>query len=236
DLLKFKTSKLNTDVLFIDTDHDRRLELENKFIIDFKTAYPYGLNDRVKNISVTSVKDKLCICQAFFKNNSMSIPKTNRIRSKNRNNRYLNISNFIEEICNNAFKKSNFIKYVKGKVLGLSRRKATVLIKSLKTFRFNHSHVKDLIIDLLKFKTSKLNTDEDPTSFESYLVIEFSHKYIESLNIPHILRNRELVNAFPRKETYPRISYKYGPTLGSMSFNYAQFSKSLVTEDMDNYP
>ncbi|MEL7079426.1 MAG: hypothetical protein AAGM46_26350, partial [Cyanobacteria bacterium J06582_2] len=102
------------------------------------------------------------------------MPKTNRIRSKNRNNRYLNFNIFVEEICSNALKKSNFIKYVKGKILGLSQSKAKVLIKLLKTYKFSKSHIKDLIIDLLKFKTNKLNTEEDPAQFDSYLVIEFS--------------------------------------------------------------
>ncbi|MEL7079428.1 MAG: hypothetical protein AAGM46_26360, partial [Cyanobacteria bacterium J06582_2] len=87
-----------------------------------------------------------------------------------------------------------------------------------------------------KFKTNKLNTEEDPAQFDSYLVIEFSHKYIDSLDIPKILRNNELISAFPRKETYPKISYKYGPTLGSMSFNYAKFSKQLLTRDINDYP
>ena len=38
-------NKAIIDILHIEPDHDRRLELENKFIIDLKTAYPYGLND-----------------------------------------------------------------------------------------------------------------------------------------------------------------------------------------------
>ena len=38
-------NKAVIDILHIEPDHDRRLELENKFIIDQRTAYPYGLND-----------------------------------------------------------------------------------------------------------------------------------------------------------------------------------------------
>ena len=229
-------SKAVIDILHIEPDHNRRLELENKYIIDFKTAYPYGLNDRVNNISVTSVKNNLCVYQTFFKENSMSIPKTNRVRSKNRNNRYVDMDEFLDEICINSLKKSNFIKYVKGKILGLSRSKAKVLINFLKTFKFSNSHIKDLIIDLVKFKTRKLNLDDDPAFFDSYLVIEFSHKFIDLLDIPQILHNEELINAFPSKETYPRISFKYCPTLGSIAFNYANFSKNLSSVDINEYP
>ena len=229
-------NKAIIDILCIEPDHDRRLELENQYIIDFKTAYPYGLNDRINNISVSSVKDDLCIYQSFFNNNSMSIPKTNRVRSKNRTVRYVDMEKFLNLIYDNCFKKSNFIKYVKGKIFGLSRKKAKVLIKFLKNFKFDQSHIKDLVVDLIKFKTGKLNIDENPTFFDSYLVIEFSHKFIDSLNIPQILHNEELTKTFPSTETYPKVSFKYSPTLGSVSFNYAKFSKNLLAADMNEYP
>ena len=227
-------NKAVIDILHIEPDHDRRLELENKCIVDLKTAYPYGLNDRVNNISVTSTKDNLCIYQAFFKDNSMSTPKTNRVRSKNKNNRYIDMNEFLDEICTNSINKSNFVKYVKGKILGLSRSKAQVLVNYLNGFKFNNSHIKDLVIDLVKFKSRKWKLDENPSLFNSYLVIEFSHKFIDLLNIPRILHSDNLKKTFPSKETYPKISFKYGPTLGSMSFNYAKFSKSLSTTD--EYP
>ena len=229
-------NKAVIDILCIEPDHERRLELENKFIVDLKTAYPYGLNDRVNNISVTSAKDNLCIYQAFFGENSMSIPKTNRVRSKNKNNRYIDMNEFLIEICTNSINNSNFIKYVKGKILGLSRRKAKVLINFLNTFKFDNSHIKDLITDLVKFKTGKLRLEVNPAFFDSYLVIEFSHKFIDLLDIPQILHNEELTETFPSKETYPKISFKYSPTLGSLSFNYAKFSKNISTVDSDEYP
>ena len=220
----------------IEPDHDRRLELENNFIIRLKTAYPYGLNDRVNNISVSSVKDKLCIYQSFFQNNSTSIPKTNRVRSANRINRYIDFDEFLNEVCTDSFKKSNFIKYIKGKILGLSRQKAKVLINVLKNFKFTYSHIKDLIIDLVKFKTNLLNINENPSSFDSYLIIEFSHKYVDLLNIPQILQDKELIEAFPRKDTYPKISFRYCRTLGSITFNHTKISKGLLTDDIAQYP
>ena len=207
-------SKAVIDILCIEPDHDRRLELENKFIIDFKTAYPYGLNDRVNNISVSSVKDNLCIYRSFFKDNSMSIAKTNRVRSKNRNNKYIDMNLFLNDICVNSIGKSHFIKYVKGRILGLSRTKAKALIIFIKNFKFSNSHVKDLITDLVKFKAKKLSLDNDPNVFDSYLVIEFSHKFIDLINIPQILHNKDLINAFPSRETYPKVTSKYCNTLG----------------------
>ena len=126
----FKKAKI--DILDIESDHNKRLELENKYIIKFKTAYPFGLNDRVNNTSVGSVKDNLCIYKNYFDNNSLSVPKTNRIRSKNRNNRYIDMDIFMEEISNQSFDKPNMIKFIKNKILGLKINKAKLLIKFIK--------------------------------------------------------------------------------------------------------
>ena len=229
-------NKAVIDILCIEPDQDRRLELESKYIVNLKTAYPYGLNDRVNNISVTSVKDKLCIYKSFFKVNSTSIPKTNRIRSKNRINRFIDFKDFLDEVCKNCFNYHDFVKFVKGKILGLSRRKAKLFIPFVKNFKFNNSHVKDLIIDLIKFKSNSTTVDVDHSQFDSYLVIDFSHKYIDSLDIPSIIHNQELIKAFPRNETYPKVSFKYSPTLGSMVFNYSNFSKNINSEDIEDYP
>ena len=117
-------SKAIIDILAIVSDHNKRLELENKYIIEYKTAYPFGLNDRVNNTSVGSLKDSVCIYQNYFDNNSLSIPKTNRIRSKNRINKFIDIEVFIDEIDNHCFNKPNLIKYVKNKILGLKINKA----------------------------------------------------------------------------------------------------------------
>ena len=142
----------------------------------------------------------------------------------------------LNDICNNAFNKSNIVRYVKGKILGLSRTKVNILIKFLKSFDFDDTHVRDLLIDLAKFKTNKLNIDEDPTYFDSYLVVDFSHKYIDLINIPNLIQDQRLKEAFPCKETYPKISFRYSQTLGSISFNYAKFSKNINTHDIEEYP
>ena len=230
----FKKAKI--DILDIESDHNKRLELENKYIIKFKTAYPFGLNDRVNNTSVGSVKDNLCIYKNYFDNNSLSVPKTNRIRSKNRNNRYIDMDIFMEEISNQSFDKPNMIKFIKNKILGLKINKAKLLIKFIKNFKFKYSHIKDLVIDLLKFKTNYQNLDIDLNKFDSFLVIDFSHKYIDLLNIPQILHNQELLKAFPSKHTYPKISFKYSRTLGSIVFNYSQFCKNVRSENINDYP
>ena len=68
----------------------------------------------------------------------------------------------------------------------------------------------------------------------TYLGLEFSYKIYGFINISQFMYNPELVSTFPSKNTYPKISYKYTPTIGSITFNYSKLLK--VTDDNDNYP
>ena len=58
---------------------------------------------------------------------------------------------------------------------------------------------------------------------------------MDALNIAQLIHNLELISSFPLKETYPKISYKYSQTIGSMIFNYAKFSKELLIENLEQY-
>ena len=223
------------EILDVVPDHNKRLELENKYIIEFKTAYPYGLNDRVNGVSVNSVKDSTCIYSTFFSNYAPSV-RNHRIRSLKKINKYVDFDILLEEINDHCFVKSNVINFVRGKIFGLKRNKAKLLVKKVLSFKFTYEHVKDLIIDLLKFKINCLNFQLDSNKFDTYLVIDFSHKYIDLLNISQLLYSPDLVKVFPIKETYPKISYKYSRTLGSLVFNYTEFSKNIRVDNIEEYP
>ena len=95
-----------------------------------------------------------------------------------------------------------------------------------------------MICDLLRFKLKcdQFDFKSDNDNFDSYLVIDFSHKYMDLLNISQLLHDPVLVSAFPSKNTYPKISYRYTPTIGSIVFNYSKFSKEILVENVENYP
>ena len=232
-------NRVQINILDVMDDTSSRLELENLYIIKYKTAYPYGLNDRVNNISVTAIKDDTCIYKEvlsniIFEDNSST---RYRMRSRNKRNTYINFNEFIKDIDEAIVSRNNIIGYIKGKILGLKRSKAKVFINYVRDFKFRYYLVKDLVYDLLKFKLNNLNwlDHTNVNTFNSYLVIDFEHKYIDSLNIPQLIRNQELISCFPLDETYPKISFKYSQTLGSMVFNYAKFSKELHIENLEQY-
>ena len=66
-------------ILDITDNYHTRLELENLYIIKYKTAYPYGLNDRVNNISVTAIKEETCIYKEIFSNITFTSVRSVRI-------------------------------------------------------------------------------------------------------------------------------------------------------------
>ena len=205
------------------------------YIIQFKTAYPFGLNDRVNNISVNAVKNQLCIYENFFNNDNFVTPRANRVRSKSKHNTYINFDEFLEEINSNSLNDGDLVKYIKSKIFSLKKSKAKFLIKSIHKHKFKYNLVKDLIIDLLKFKTG-CNRLENTVKFDSYLVLNFSHKFFDLINIPQILYDKQLIDTFPIKYTYPKISFKYSRTLGSYVYNYSLFSKNIVSDNIDEYP
>ena len=229
-------SNIKIDILDIVPDNSKRLELENSYILKHKTAYPFGLNDRVNNLSVTSIKKNICIYKNIFDNNNNNVQKNNRIRSKNRCNKFIDFNVFLEEINDDSFKQNDMVKYLKGKILGLKKSKCKAIIEYVRNFKFKYSLIKDLIWDLLKFKLNEDILHTKPNEFKSYLVIDFSHKYIDLLNISQLLHDQNLINLFPVKETYPKVSFRYSPTIGSSIFNYVKFSKEVRVDDINNYP
>ena len=203
------------------------------YIIKFKTAYPFGLNDRVNNISINSIKNDTCIYKNIFQN--FVNPRTNRVRSKKRNNKYIDLHEFLGEIDNKGLKEKDLIKYVKSKILGINKRKAKKLLKIALNYKFKYNLIKDLILDLIKYKIGN-DKLENIDNFESYLVINFSHKFIDLLNISQLLYDKELVKIFPVKFTYPKISFSYSKTLGSQVYNYSKFCKNIKADNVDEYP
>ena len=121
-------------------------------------------------------------------------------------------------------------------MLGLSRSKCKVLMKFTKEYKFKHYHIEDIIIDLIKFKTKNISIESKDPTFKSYFVVDFSHKYLDLLDIPQLLHDQTLINAFPTRITYPTVSYRYSPTIGSIVFNYTKVSKSVKSEDINDYP
>lgn len=230
----FKNAKI--EILDVESDHNKRLQLENMYIIKYQTAYPYGLNDRVNNCSIYSIQVNHCIFQNFFMNDLSSV-RTDRVRSLIKNRKtFINFEMLLEEINNQCMNKNNMVKYIKCKILGLRITQAKFLSKFIYNFKFKHIHIRDLIVDLLKYKLRTNKLDTDLNKFDSYLIIDFSHKYMDLLNIPQLLHNPSVKEAFPVKTTYPKISFKYSRTLGSIVYNYTKFSKNVRTEYINEYP
>ena len=231
----FKHAKIR--ILDIVDDNNNRLERENYFILKYRSIYPYGLNDRVNNISITGIKDNTCVYKEVLSTIRFDNNRHTRIRSRRKINRFINFDDFLKDLDDAILLNNNVVGYIKGKILGLKCSKVKVLAKLVKDFEFKYYLIKDLVFDLIKFKLQIQNflIDNTHNTFKSYLVVDFIHKYIDTLNISQILHNQDLISSFPVKDTYPLISYRYSPTLGSIAFNYTKFAKEIVIENIEQY-
>ena len=103
-------------ILDIVEDCKARLERENYFILRYRTAYPYGLNDRVNNISVTGIKDDTCVYKEVFSNIRFDNNRQVRTRSKKKINRFIDFDIFLKDIDEAICTSNNIIGYIKGKI------------------------------------------------------------------------------------------------------------------------
>ena len=131
----FKNVKIR--ILDIIDDCNDRVERENFFILKYKTVYPYGLNDRVNNVSVTGIKDNTCIYKEVLNNITFDSNRRVRIRSRNKVNRFIDFNEVLQDINEAIFSSNNIVGYVKRKILGLKRSKAKVFAKHVKIFELN---------------------------------------------------------------------------------------------------
>ena len=87
-------------ILDVIDDYNNRIELENLYIIKYKTVYPYGLNDRVNNISVTAIKNETCIHKEIFSNITFDATRSIRRRGSNKINMYIDFNELVNDIDN----------------------------------------------------------------------------------------------------------------------------------------
>ena len=103
------------------------------------------------------------------------------------------------------------------------------LKNKLERFKFKNSQVKDVILDLFKYKlkctnlTTFIKTEDKPIE---NLVIKFSNKTFDFIKLKDIIVNCD--NIFPlRKDCNIRIAFSYNKPLKSLICNYNSYSKNL---------
>ena len=210
-----------------------RLEREKFWITTLQTAYPFGLNSRVKGIgdfnpSQGSYNDFGGRRRRRNKRHSRRKPK--RLRSKS------DISlSFINKKHQELMNEQGYIHYFKTFLYGLPRLQLLTLFNDIQNQQTNiNVRVKDLIVmitNLRLFKPTQISKVND--SKREFFHINFRDKGLDHINISGILRTKTVIDKIPvyfSDKEPPIVGYKFNKSIGGKFFNYKQF----LTEDLDS--
>ena len=210
-----------------------RLEREKYWIIELQTAYPYGLNSRVKGIGDFNPSQgnyHIFGGQGRRKNKKHSKRKPKRLRSK------FDISlDFINRKHRELSNNGDYIHFFKTFLFGLPRLQLKVLHDNI-----NHSdidqRVKDMIImisNLRLYKPVQIVKGDK----RDFYHIRFKDKGLDYINISSILRNKNVLNKIPvyfSEFEPPTIGYRFNKSIAGSLFNYKQVLSEISQYD-DNF-
>ena len=217
----------------------QRLEHEDYWIKCMRTIYPYGLNDKAKELSL----NRNSVGHLF-----PHIPRETRHNSrtrKRRTNNPLTHEDFFYDVYMWFYDRPKESFNLTRKLLNkckkvVLKRIASSIIngddpclhdENLNTF---HEYILDIIDTKLYKKSVEKKIKKAP---ENLCVVYFRSKAIEYINLPSILRNREVIEELPEElrlpETIPVVTYKLGKTIRNKIFNFKDIVSSSMLE-LDN--
>lgn len=207
------------------------LEIENFWIRELNTAYPFGFNDRIKNYGDISNN----INPVYHKNQPYFNHKTIR-RPRERGARGLSRHRQLNDICNNILHSTNECKnfralYIVLKSLTMTQlNKLTVLCTTNNIFSLK---VKLAIQAFLasKFKSQQNTINKKVIIYNSAL---FVNKGLEKIQPEKILKYTFIKRLLPEIEQHKpqlRIAYRLNPPVSTKIFNYSKEIRDYQTNN-----
>ena len=230
-------------------------EREKYWLNELNTAFPYGLNDRIgapsiqdaykftiKNSSVNKT-----IYETFTKEPSK---RTKRGGKKKNNNQSITI---VPHMFMNSLKITQhdipnqfYINHIRTEIMKLGKENTKKLYLHLcqtinnqdNNFTYynnypKHSYMAYLCKDLCLAKLKAIYSKNVIKSPKNFIVVEFSSKIVENIQLTKLLRKTNLVRLFPKTDdgdmAFPTVSYKYSKTIRSKICNYRNAIKSGAT-------
>ena len=228
-------------------------EKENYWMRELNTIYPYGMNDRtdIKGIHdaydhVMNSTSNVTIYSVFNK-----VFTERGKKGKGNNRKQYPTLNFVPDIfiCDIINNVENHYKYARNCIMSLSK----ILTKDLYLFIIkeieNSKYIPEfneyfmyMMKDICLFKLQRYF--EQKPSNNNFMVIEFSNKMVENVNLKRIIDDNDTKNNFPiqnEKIRSPNITYSYTKTIKSNIVNYKDtILKYNNTSDIkcccENYP
>ena len=224
----------NLDSVYFERQASKlRIEKEKYWITTLQTAYPFGLNSRVKGIG--DYNPSQGNFQHFGgrrrkKRHSRRKPK--RLRMKN------DISlDFILRKHHELSGRENYIHFFKTFLYGIPRLDLQLLLQALENSKLNiDERLRDLIVMITKirlFKPVEIQRNKE----RQFYHLRFRDKGLDYINIGNILRNGNIMNKIPiyftNKEP-PIIGYKFNKSIAGKIFNYKEALQGDLVDQLNS--
>lgn len=196
-------------------------------MLKMKTIYPYGLNtnflhQNVAHTKTTCIYNILHFYVTSFPDNKINLNRKKRGLKKTKKKffDFLQIINCLE----NLFCKTDMIKKIKTTIFSLKNSVLKAFNRFLQSYTFQHSLIKDIVLDLMKFKLKVENLDLIcKVNKKLYLIFHYSHKVLDRFHLNKMLNNSFVTGKLPvHKSLVPTFisSFKYDLSIGRRIFNY----------------
>ena len=211
-----------------------RLEVEDRWIKNLRTIYPYGLNDRAKKNCSLSKQSVGHLFPPLPRNSE----KQNRTRNRGHVISPINLNDFFQKIyslLDLSIKTSmNFTRMLLNKTKkNILKRIASKIINKESPCQISDENEQfhQFILDIIDTKLYKPQVKVEKKPPENVLSIYFHNKGLEDIRLPRILHNPKVKELLPEnlrcKEKIPVVVFKLSPTIRHKILNYKEVVNSI---------
>ena len=213
-----------------------RLQREDYWIKTLRTVYPYGLNDRTKEMC--KEKPTGCLFPPLSRYGPRRIqPEQRRVKPPKELPNLINFREYID-----SFSPSEQGNICRKTLESLKRKNIKNLAEqasqNLNSCSDQEMRKLEVIVDMFLTKTYKHETKKTKKGPDTILPIFFDNKGLEYLQLGSILRMEEVIKTLPRElqeKDPPSIVYSLGKTVRSKIFNYKQTVTAIDCKDLETY-
>ena len=215
-----------------------RLEREKFWISTLQTAYPFGLNSRVKGIGDFNPSQGQF--QSFGGRSRRKNKKHSRRKPKRLRNKFEISLDFINKKHQELVNKDNYIHFFKTFLYGLPKVQIQKLSVDAKQSNTINDRVRDLI-NMVSYQRLFKPVQVTTVKNKNFYHIRFRDKGLDHINVSQILRNNKVQDKIPvyfMDKEPPIIGYKFNRSIAGKIFNYKQSlsEESIELFDNDNIP
>ena len=214
-----------------------RLEREDHWMKTLRTVYPYGLNDKTKEMS-----SELPVGKLFKMIPRYGIRNKLEVRTRSGGNPYDGIDSFLEDIFSKPVDdRANFCrKRIESFNLKTLKKLAVEADKREKeNCEYNLTRWYAMIKDYFFTKKFKSQKEKKPKKkMKVRIPVMFHNKGLDMIKLSSIINHPDVLSSYPHageEDKIPAVIYRLYPSIRSKIFNYKETVASINTTDNETF-